>query len=473
MTDTVEDTTPSVPEPEPEPEAETLAKEYPKPDEEAHRAAIQNIQDEIAAHKREQEELNNRISSKDLVRKDHRENQGGIRDELKGIHQQRQALIDRKKGERAKLSSIQRVQLPKRKDQPRMSVEEVEDRIRGLEYKHSTESLTLKEEKTLVQEVKELKKSIDGLKAHQKKITQMKADKASSEERRTVLIDSMKKYDAQIDALRADETQVRAKLDALVSKEKKDVGNMPELIKGRAEKRNVINECYNRLRTLKSEFKTELDKWYNNDRQVREQGKAERQAKYEQRKKDEIAENKAWEEERAKEQKELGPVDPFEHEKSVCDNLLVYLATFQARDVKKAEVKEFEHTGKVIGKGAKNRFVEEDEWGALASHAKWGKKKGKKKQRGRAEAKAAKKTAVQRLNIPFHKLGAFHELEIEAPQTVAEIADLITAIEGKKASYDDLAAAGKTGKKPRKVKVVDLKISGKGEKLISLTIRAL
>ena len=57
-------------------------------------------------------------------------------------------------------------------------------------------------------------------------------------------------------------------------------GNIPELIKDRNATRTKINECYDNMRKMKSEFKIELDKWYSNERIVREEQRADQQKNY-------------------------------------------------------------------------------------------------------------------------------------------------------------------------------------------------
>jgi len=434
-------------EPEPEPaaaETEPAAAEtggklekIPEPDRDVHKAAVEKIQAEIAKKQERMNSIRDAIERQSDARKRSREGQGGIRGELATVRKARQAKIEEKKAIRSSMGGG-RIDVPSKKDRPRVSVEEVDKRIRKLEDRQATESLTLKEEKEVVQEIKALRQSRAGIAEFDANLKQLMGAKEAQDlkfkEFKTVLAS----LDGEIDALSEQQNALKTTIDAQNAKEKNDI---PALIAERDILRPEISALYDEMRKIRDENKKENDIWWEHEQKWRVQDRAEKQIKYDEQRKRKLVEDEEYRQIREQEDMDREPMNPFEEDKLFCENLVIYLKSL-TEGAKEETAKIFISAEGAIGKNAVDDNL--DSWGGLAK-----KKKGKKK-------KGMGPKSGKIMQHPVAKIGAFHELKLEPPKTPEEIPGLLETLAGMMKDYDAKAASMAPTKKkgmskPRKV----------------------
>ena len=111
-----------------------------------------------------------------------------------------------------------------------MSVEKVDERIHALEHRRNTESLSLKEEKEVMAEIKALKTSRAGIAGYDESFKQLGDQRAKNDATRKELKTAMDALDKEIDALTEQKTQLSEKLEKSGVKIET---NIPDLAKER------------------------------------------------------------------------------------------------------------------------------------------------------------------------------------------------------------------------------------------------
>ena len=378
---------------------------------------------------------------------------------------------------------------PSKKDRPRVSVEEVDKRIRKLEDRQATESLTLKEEKEVVQEIKALRQSRAGIAEFDANLKQLMGAKEAQDlkfkEFKTVLAS----LDGEIDALSEQQNALKTTIDAqnakvrhnasaclagsdvklrhmvaaglcaassgwrlracqgchnfycLFSRHAQEKNDIPALIAERDILRPEISALYDEMRKIRDENKKENDIWWEHEQKWRVQDRAEKQIKYDEQRKRKLVEDEEYRQIREQEDMDREPMNPFEEDKLFCENLVIYLKSL-TEGAKEETAKTFISAEGAIGKNAVDDNL--DSWGGLAK-----KKKGKKK-------KGMGPKSGKIMQHPVAKIGAFHELKLEPPKTPEEIPGLLETLAGMMKDYDAKAASMAPTKKkgmskPRKV----------------------
>lgn len=338
-----------------------------------------------------------------------------------------------------------------------MSVEKVDERIHALEHRRNTESLSLKEEKEVMAEIKALKTSRAGIAGYDESFKQLGDQRAKNDATRKELKTAMDALDKEIDALTEQKTQLSEKLEKSGVKIET---NIPDLAKERDALREEVTKLYDSLRAKRNEHQKAHDEWWENEKKVRAEERKQNQIKWEQDRKqrlidDELARKEAFEAD------QNDTSDPFAEQKLMIaevKNYLLGLITVNEKQV--AEVKNYEVEGAtVVGKMANMR--DEESWGGLGKS-----QTGKKKKKG-----GALKKATATLSHPPTKIAAFSELGISLPTTIAAVQGSIDACDAKAAELADKAT--KMPKKEKKAYVprkIALRVQPKGESEIKVSI---
>jgi len=415
-------------------------KPLPKPDESDRDNKMDSIAAKVNVAQDRISEIKSAIEAKKGIQKGARSGNQSIRDELKTVRDKRQKKIEEKKAIRAKYGAvggprIDRDKEKKKSDRPRYSLEEIERKVKMLKMRHQTESMSIQEEKTLMKEVKALTASKGEAAAYEAKRIADKAAYETSKEQRGEMIEALKEKDAEIDALKVHEDRFKAQLDASRAKEVKETsagGSFDELISEREALRKTINDLYDEKRKYSQDFKKLMEVWYDNDRLVRAQVREEKQRKWEAGREEREVEQKAWEAEQASMPKK----DPFEYQKALVQNLVIYLKEVSGANKEATVVAEAKAAPKLAGGraiGKKQFDGDEDDQDGFNKLRK--KKKNKRKKGG--------KNFANKLVHPAGKLSAMNELSVPFPETIEDCTAMIATLEAKVVEYDALAAAGK------------------------------
>ena len=290
------------------------------------------------------------------------------------------------------------------------SVEEIERRIKALEHKQQTSSLTIKEDKAMMEEIKRLSSNKPMIRQYDEAQESLKGVR----DHHTTLYTQLKAKNADLTVVKEEEEKLREALDKVKSKDDAKKADVPALFKERDQLRKDITEHRDTIRKLRDDFNEQRKEWQTYLRQQKEikqkeflERKALRQAEYE-------AQKKAWEEEEAKR-------DPWEQEKLICEQLLVFCAKYLPKaDAGPAEEKVVDH-GKFVPV-TKANLDDDDPYAGL--------KKTKSKRKGGgggsvpgAPASLTKQKSMKLVHAP-EDLGLWSTLGFKAPATSDECVGL-------------------------------------------------
>merc|ERR1712137_960722 len=151
---------------EPKPKKEKAEPKRPAPDREKHNEEVKAIDQVIARLQREEQELKENIGERFHGKDDHDRLKYELLGQLKGftasintLNEQKTAVIENDKKDREKQRTL-RTEANRMKQQMQYtSEEEIDQRISAIDFTLISTTMTLKEEKKLLQEISELKKS--------------------------------------------------------------------------------------------------------------------------------------------------------------------------------------------------------------------------------------------------------------------------------------------------------------------------
>lgn len=296
------------------------------------------------------------------------------------------------------------------------TVEDIEKEIDKLEdeIQHSTLSLT--EEKKLLEEIRKLKSSRSLVGQYNEKLNSLSQEDSN----RAELQSSLKQADAQLNDIKKEEEKLRSELSELRTKEQETSEDFSSLIKERDECREVCKQAYEKIKDLRAEHDAEWQQYKAAEKEWRAQQEEDRRIRREQA----AAERAAREAERAARLAENAP-EPFDREITMCEQLTAYLSRFQPgsgnrnssqNSGKDTNVKPTAMDGMKLF--TKKNVEDEDPWGQLAVG------KGKKSKGRKAAANEEGEKLVHSLDM----LEAFSVLKISVPTTASNVAKAVEEV---------------------------------------------
>eukprot|EP00951_Prasinocladus_malaysianus_P046906 scaffold648050_cov46-Prasinocladus_malaysianus.AAC.1 len=186
-----------------------------------------------------------------------------------------------------------------------MSEKDIDEKVQKLQHKLEHTSVTLNEEKQIIQQLKDLEKSRALVSQYAEQMDKM----SNSNDLRESVIADLKARDDELQQIKDRQKELQDKLGALREKENANLPNVPQLMLERKECYEVIKAAKHAKSTLYNERKAALDEYYQREREVKRQIQEERKARWEQRQKEYEARQK---ERKAREEAEKG--EPFEDE---------------------------------------------------------------------------------------------------------------------------------------------------------------
>lgn len=335
------------------------------------------------------------------------------------------------------------------------TIEELEDRIRELEYGLETASYSILEEKKIVAQISFLNHKGREFITGRDKV--YKDERAAKEQRiatRKELEEARKSQDARIDAAKAKLDKQKKAVDDVRAEQEAKIRKLQETTSeiDRDAERKKIGEIKAVIRKLRDDYQAELDKWYLNERIHIEQQRIAKRKKYEAAQAEREARRKAWEAEQA----QYPEPDPYQEQKDMCSGLTVYLQTLLGETVDKPTVnlgpekasvslkatsttREITAKGKAIGKSttATDGGFENLAFSDFVKKS-GGKTKGR---RGRRSVAPSTDTPTEGADMPLKPhsidyIAAFTELDIKPPNKISEVRAALEAVKAKKAYYD-------------------------------------
>merc|ERR1712137_1115332 len=156
----------AVPKSEPKPKKEKAEPKRPAPNREKHNEEVKEIDQVIARLQKEEQDLKENIGERFHGKEDHDRQKYELIGKLKGftagintLNEQKTAVIENDKKDREKQRTL-RTEANRMKQQMQYTSEEdIDKRISEIDFILISETMSLKEEKKLLQEISELKKS--------------------------------------------------------------------------------------------------------------------------------------------------------------------------------------------------------------------------------------------------------------------------------------------------------------------------
>lgn len=397
-----------------------VSKPVARPDKAAFDAKIAALNNEVAV-------FTEKISGVDAKITDAKSSGGDQSDELREARATMKSLRERKdavmrdraeiaakqKAARASLEQSMQKNKQLRSEMKYTSGEEIEKRISELERKQSTTSMSLKDEKSLLKEIEQLKQSkkfVVQLTTNNDTISEGKKSSASISEQ-------LSSKNAELDVLKKKIDEQKEILEGLNTENSERRAVLPALFKERDALRKEKQAKVDEIKALRTEFRAAEKKYYDHQREVyrlrkeaKKQEEDARRAEYEARQKELEAE-------------ELKRI-PYEEEMELCKFLIDYLEkTYLAKageapaPAPAAPVTAGEFEGMVLA-GKKTKV--EDEYVSLNM----GKKKGRGKKKGGLKVQ-------DKLIIAPETIEIFGNLALEPPATVSAVPATIEALKAK------------------------------------------
>jgi len=340
------------------------------------------------------------------------ETKNAVREELNALEKER----DRKRAETRAL----------RENLPYSRMEQIDEETKKLEYRLTHTSLTLQEEKKVLQQMKDLTKSREVVKDYNDKVEKTSQDDSL----RTTLIENIKEKDKVLNSLKAQEQQQRKVLAEIKEREASQAINVPALIEERNAAYDRIKVLRDEVKELRTEFRAKEDEFWEREREWREQQAVERKLAFEKR------EAERLEREQYRKQKELENfVEPYTDEIILCDQLFHYLQKYApaSEDAasnptsSKAEIQAPKGVGNVILSKKSRNDEELDSWFAGSG----GKSRGKKA----SGSSAVKNREKEKISLSLDVLTSFGKVKLSPPTTVGDVAKSVEEVKAKKEHF--------------------------------------
>lgn len=283
----------------------------------------------------------------------------------------------------------------------------------------------------MLQEISLLKRNrsaVEGLDEQQEAINKERAiydgiRKNIDTEEAKKLSEQFEKAMAELKTINADQAQQREQRNKLYDERTR--------IKG------LLDEEYNRLRTMRDEHRKANDEYYTFIRQLREY-------KREQEKLRKAQEEEEKRKEAAKQELELASLPAFEHEITLCDNLGNFLQSFLNKGETNGTI-----TGANNEEDTKNattggRTIEAPDGVALVKKSDreenyfvgGGKKKGKSgSKKGANSSSGGANPASDMLKLPLATMEGFFEVKVTVPTKISDIPSTLEKLQERKAYY--------------------------------------
>lgn len=479
--------------------AEAKAKGMTKPNRDHLDAKTQAIQTTIEADKKKTDRITQDLEAIKEANAKKKESGSGelesVRTELRGIKAQIIGHIEEKKkmssmieaARAAKKAADEKLKAAKSSVGNFRSNDDIDTECERIEAYMQHNSLTLKEEKAMMLQIKELRASKESVANLEKMVSDHEKNTAVvGYSQIGEIIEMRKAKDVLIDALKEQETVAVEKLDALKAKREKEQSEnrFSELFEQRSKIRDGITEKIQQIRAMRDEFKQSEDDFYKTDRLIRECKRqiSKKNAEERERKKKEWEEAKAkrsedWEaQEEAwkKEQEEAELVEdedgkkvkPMDYDLSVritlCEQLATFLKAYKPKEEVKAEVKKVETVdlGRELDAASGSLFVRdaklEDDLGLnafMVDEAVSAKKSKKDKKKAKAKAKASiipVGDEIVSIELSLETIQQFGQLHLPVPVDTNDVDASLSQLDEKKAYYEGKAKEGLTLKEIEK-----------------------
>lgn len=392
----------------------TKAAAMQQPDMEAHDAQMKSFKASIEDLHKEVQEISKQIAAKSQGKKEYQDKKNNMQQMLKEYqdiisgHEVRRNEIRAAEQEARNKNRQAKQDMQEKKDKlPFSSVKQIDSKIEGIEYRMATTSMSLTEEKKLMEEMKNLRKMRPEV---AKFAREQGAATEGTDNANKSKLDAIR---AEIDEARAAKKKQQEQKDKLIEKRKEMTAGIDELFKRRDELNKKISQHIQARQQVRDDFNEKKREYAAHMAEQRTQRQAKQQA-------DSLTRQADRENRRVNDLNEQEEVNPFVSEIIAYEQAISYCSgLIKKEEVVVEEKKETEHTnpeGYVVM--TKTKVVDQ--------------KKGKKlRTKGNKENKSSN-TAPIKHNLgtieAFSKLkliGEANESAIIPPNSVADVPEIL------------------------------------------------
>jgi uncharacterized coiled-coil DUF342 family protein len=396
----------------------------PAPDREAFDEKTKAIQDAIDKLQAEQRSITDSINKRSGGKDEFYSKKAELRGQLDEFSQKINALQEKKEAIQKDMGEKRAEGIQRKNDLTKMkksigytSEEDIDQRIASIEFKLWTDTVPLKEEKKLLQEIQELKRNrpkVSQVKKLEGDLSSFNSDSSLS------LKEQVKEINEQVRNWLDAKKKVSEKMTELTEGRKAQLGDMPEQIARREKINEEIqakikerNDIRDEFRKQEKEFQQALREKRDAQRAKAEEERAKRNAEWEVRRKEREAE-------KLNEQPHVAEITLIEQTIAFCKSL-----TATKDKEEKTEKKDTVHNNPegtvVLGK----KDDRDEFWFAPTKE-----KKSKGKQTKGKEAGAGK--PIKHNAVTF---ALFDQLKLDAPITVDDIPGTLEKLETQMEMY--------------------------------------
>jgi uncharacterized coiled-coil DUF342 family protein len=411
----------------------------PRPDREAMQGKLDAITADIeklqAKKKALDEKIKGRSSGKDEFMSQKNELASKIqqfKEKINALHEQKDALQKGRQAEREEKSKMAQDVKKMKASIGFGSEEAIDNRIREIEYRLHTDTLTLKVEKDLLKEISELKRNRPKVSQVNKLEESLGSFGTGGGEKET-----LQTISEQIRTWLQEKAKVVEELQKLQDAHKDKVGDLSGDIDTRNELGKQITEKIQERNKVRDDFRAEEKEFQEKLREKRAQQQERIAAEREQRQKE-------WEERTRQKKAEKMDEQPYVMEITLIEQSMKFCKSLTAGKEEKVveEKKEFDH-GNLDGLQVLGKKDERDEFFFEPT-------KGKKK--SKAKGKEASSSKPIKHNAETFKL--FDQLKLDAPITLDDIPSTIEKLEVLLADFEQKVKDWEKNKDERKAKIL-------------------
>ena len=416
----------------------------PRPSRERHEQAMKKLNDQIEERKSIIESAKTKIKALREKREKEQAKYAPIRSKLNELAAQCQILMQTRDACRKEVQALDNMGKGDGSNSGRgKSAEQIDAEVARIEDQISHETMSLKEEKVLVEKIKQLNKMKDAAKAMAAKQAQITGTDGS----RKAMQEKAKAKDVEINANKAEQQKLKNEIDKIRgvesgggnNKNKKQNGNsggdnFNKTLKALESERDGAYKQILKIRKemddLRDDFKKKNNEWLKREKVFR----AERDAEY-------AAEKKAAEERKKQWERENAP-EPFEAEISACDQLVSFLQKFLPKSAP-AEIASSSSkngsaedlTAKLSGLKMVNKRDKDEEMDDLLSMTGTLTKAKKNKVNAMKNAGPKPPKDTDKVNLSLDAHGMFGKVGISAPLIVGEVPKCVELLNKKKEEF--------------------------------------
>ena len=406
-----------------------------RPDRDAYNRTLAEFETNIEATKKKLESVKERIDA--IMTSKNKENapedpRGKLRARLAEIRQQqaeskteRGKLLDQMKQIQSSIAKKNADIKAIRSKMPFRNVEDLDKHIQMLSGEVDSGQMKLVDEKKMLNEISNLRRSRRTFENVTTLQAQVDADRVKLEELKKSL-DSLPGKDI------SDEyAEIQRKIDELSQQRDADYSRRQDLFNERSTLQKQLNEQLGKRRAAQQEYRSAQDAWHKYQEEQRKKQR-ERIAK---QKEEEQRERLM---KRVEQEREAAQYDAYVEEIGTCDTLIAHLSQYLPKD-EPAKAKDddgikIDATKAPEGKMLLRKKDREEE----SFFAGKGSKKGKKSPKpATPDSRSSTPSSTSAFKVSMEFLSQFLEIEVDPPMRITEIPTTIEALQKRRQWYQD------------------------------------